>query len=546
MSQADPEPATAAAGARPPDGFAEALRRHLEASLGRPVRCIETHISWVLLDGEHAWKLKKPVRLGFLDFGSAEVRERFCHEELRLNRRLAPGLYLDVVPIRGSRDRPRIDGGGPPVDHAVRMRQFPAGALLDERLASGRLEPEQVDRLARRIADFHAAAPVAGPATEFGSAATIEAATSRVLDALAGAAPDPRIAPLRAWCEAEALRLRPEFGRRKAQGKVRECHGDLHLANAVVLGDDDVTAFDCIEFDPALRWIDLQSEVAFLVMDLLAHGRADLGFRFLDTWLESSGDHEGVTVLRYYLVYRALVRAMVAAIRAGQAARRGPGGAAGPGVPPETGGPRETGAPAGAPDYLSLAERLSRSRDPRLLITHGLSGSGKSHAARLLLGPAGAIRLRSDVERKRLFGLRALEPSAPRVPGGIYREQDTERTYARLLELAGVALDAGWPVIVDAAFLRAGERAAFRRAAQARGVPFAILRCNADPELLRARVAARGREGDDPSEADLSVLEGQLRGREPLQADELPFAIEVDSAGEIDPRALAEAWRARS
>ena len=526
MPRTDSTPATQDADTTSaPDGFAQALRRHLGSALGRPVRCIETHISWVLLDGEHAWKLKKPVRLGFVDFASAAVRERSCREELRLNRRLAADLYLDVVPIRGSRERPRIDGDGPVIDHAVRMREFPPGALLSERLAAGRLDGPDVDRLAARVAAFHESLPaldvVAGDDIGFGSAAHVQAATGRVLETLAQRLDDPRVGRLRAWCEAEGARLRPVFERRRRAGKVREGHGDLHLANAVVLGDD-VTAFDCIEFDPGLRWIDLQSEVAFLAMDLMAHDRADLAFRFLDTWLAHSGDYEGVPVLRYYLVYRALVRAMVAAIRAGQTAR--------------------ADAPAAAPDYLALADRLARLRDPRLLITHGLSGSGKSHLAAQLLERAGALRLRSDVERKRLFGLRPHESSASGVGRGIYRPGDSERTYARLLALATIVLEAGWPVIVDATFLRAAERDAFRAAARERGLPFAILHCRAAAELLRARVGDRERQGRDPSEAGLAVLERQLASREPLRADERELAIEVDTGGPVDVGALAQSW----
>lgn len=547
MPQTDSTPATqGAAEGSAPNGFAQALRRHLVSTLGRPVRCIETHISWVLLDGEHAWKLKKPVRLGFLDFGSAEVREKFCHEELRLNRRLAPDLYLDVIAIRGSREQPRIDGSDPPIDHAVRMRQFPSGALLSERLAAGRLDGADIDRLATRIAAFHEGAPAVGAdagALEgggsddgFGSAAHIEAATARVLDALAGEFDDRRVDRLRAWCEAEGARLRPAFERRRAEGKVRECHGDLHLANAVVLGDE-VTAFDCIEFDPDLRWIDVQSEVAFLAMDLMAHARSDLAFRFLDAWLACSGDYEGVPVLRYYLVYRALVRAMVAAIRAGQ---RAAGDA-----PTTAPADAPAAAPAGAPDYLALADRLAHLRDPRLLITHGLSGSGKSHLAARLLEQAGALRLRSDVERKRLFGLRPLASSGSGPGAGIYRPEDSRRTYARLLALATIALDAGWPVIVDATFLRAAERDAFREAARARGLPFAILHCRADADLLRERVRAREQGGSDPSEAGLAVLERQLANQEPLRADERPLAIEVDSGQPVDVGAWAARWSRR-
>ena len=231
------------------------------------------------------------------------------------------------------------------------------------------------------------------------------------------------------------------------------------------------TAFDCLEFDPALRWIDVFSDIAFLVMDLLAHGRGDLAFRFLNAYLDDSGDHAGLPVLRWYLVYRALVRALVARIRSGQ------------------------GGAAGGPDHLALALRLATEGDARLLITHGVSGSGKSWVAQRLLQQAQAIRLRSDVERKRLFGLRALDASASLVSGGIYGQGATQRTYAHLREVAAVALAAGQRVIVDAAFLRRNERDEFRRLAQACRVPFTLLHCTAPHELLRQRVQARGARG---------------------------------------------------
>ena len=500
-----------------PGRLADALRRALQVSTGRPVRAIETHISWVLLDGEFAWKIKKPVRLGFLDFAELSTRRRLCDEELRLNRRLAPQLYLEVVPIAGSVDAPRLGGDGAAIEYAVKMRQFAPGALLSERLEAGTLAPQHLDRLAQRLAAFHDAAPVAAAELAYGSAARIEADTAQVLDGLAPLVGAATLADLREQLTAQARALRDGFERRRSAGRVREGHGDLHLANAVVLGDE-VTAFDCIEFDPGLRWIDVASDLAFLVMDLLAHGRQDLAYRFLDAWLAASGDHDALPVLRYYIAYRALVRALVARIRAGQ------------------------GATAAGPDYLALAQRLSCEHDARLLITHGLSGSGKSYLSQRLLERAGAIRLRSDVERKRLFGLRAPDSAVAPPGAGIYAADVSQRTYERLLALAQVALDAGFPTIVDATFLRRPQRDAFRRFAQARGLPFAILHCRADPALLRQRVAARHAGRADASDADLAVLERQLAVHDALADDERAVAIEIDTGQVLDVAAIATRW----
>ncbi len=525
----------------------EPLRRHLEFSFGRPVALVETHISWVLLDGEHAWKIKKPIRLGFLDFSQLQTRRRYCEEELRLNRRLAPSLYLDVVAVRGTPAEPRLDGDAPAFEYALRMKQFAAGSLFSERLAAGTLEPQHVDRFARRLADFHREAPSCGADEDWGSPERVRADTAGTLDRLAAMHRDAAwIATLRGRLDGEAVRLERRFAQRKADGWIREGHGDLHLANVVVL-DDDVTAFDCIEFDPGLRWIDVQNDAAFLAMDLLAHERGDLGWRFVDAWLAENGDYEGAGLLRYYMAYRALVRALVAGIRAQQGGSRAAGagqrtGGAGPEQRTAAAGPEQRTAAAG-PDYAGLASRLLDSDDPRLIIAFGLSGSGKSYVSQRLLEHAGAIRLRSDVERKRLFGLHALEASHAGPGQGIYRADASQRTYDRLLALAGTTLDAGWPTIVDATFLRAGDRDRFRALARERAVPFAILHCHADPMLLRQRVLAREAAGGDASEAGLAVLERQFATHEALRDDERALAIDVDPQAPLDVAALAASWR---
>ena len=520
----------------------QALRAYLQADTGQPVTLVETHISWVLLAGRLAYKLKKPVRLPFVDFSTLALRRHFCHEELRLNSRLAPALYLGVLPVYGTPQAPLIGtlhdnnteegrGAGKPIDYLVCMQRFAPNALLSEQLAAGSLRPQHLDGLALRLADFHRAAPqlekslepLLAPPAGSADVAQHEAQPVRaVLNQLQAACDLLPLAALRTWVEAQLPALQEVFLARRQAGALREGHGDLHLANAVLIGDE-ATAFDCIEFDPVLRWIDVMSDVAFLTMDLKAHGRPDLAFHFLDAYLQCSGDYGGLRVLRFYEVYRALVRALVACVRSQNA---------GLALPATV-----------APDYLACAQHLmgAAARTGRLLITHGLSGSGKSHIAGQLLAAAGAIRLRSDVERKRLFGLDALQRSADHALD-IYTPQANRLTRARLEAGARAALQAGYPVIVDAAFLRRAERRVFQALAAELGVPFSLLHCRASEAQLRQRVAARSASGMDASEADLRVLQGQLANYEPLDAHERAAALEVVTDQPVDMAALCARW----
>ena len=508
-----------------------ALRVSLGALQSGPVELVETHLSWVLLTDRHAYKLKKPLQLPFVDFSTLAARRHFCQEELRLNRRLAPSVYLNVVEVRDCVDGPVFGGDGPLLDVAVKMRRFDDSALWSARLAAGDLASSDVDQLAQRLADFHRDAAVASVQSGFGSPAVHERVTGRLIDAIdawhaghAAAAATARDWPvLREWLHEQRLALAPRFEARRRDGRVRECHGDLHLANLLQLGNE-ATAFDGIEFDPELRWIDVMNDIAFVAMDLMAHNERGLAFRFVDAYLEATGDHDGLPAFRFYLAGRALVRALVAAIAETQG-RHAPSG-------------------LGTADYLALAMRLSRETDARLAITHGLPGAGKSFVSRGLLEAAGAIRVRSDVERKRLFGLGALQSSKGLVTAAIYDSESTSRTYARVLEVARVALVAGWPVIVDAAFLLAAERSNFAALAKELCVPFNILDCRAALPLLRERLEQRELKGGDASEADVAVLERLRAVTEPLTKAERILAIAIDAGQPLSAAALAERWRA--
>ena len=505
------------------------------------VTLIETHISYVLLTGHFAYKIKKAVDFGFLDFSTLEKRRLFCAEELRLNRRLAPQLYLAVVPICGTVREPRIgndvDDGFDrcasieaieTIEYAVKMVEFPQSALLDGRLARADLGAQQIDALADVVAEFHAQAASASPAGEFrafGAPAVIwrmAADNFGQLPAEPGDAADAaRLATLEDWSRNEYAQLEAWFAERRRAGFGRECHGDLHLGN-VALIDGKPVIFDCIEFNPELRWIDVVSEVAFLYMDLAERGRADFAQRFINRYLETCGDYAGLRGLSFYLVYRALVRAKVASLRAaqegGQDARR----------------QFEIRA-----QYLAFAERAILPRPRQLLLMHGVSGAGKTWVSQAVLERLGALRLRSDVERKRLCGLPALARSASAVAGGRYDEATTRATYRRLAERASEVIAAGFPVLVDAACLQRWQREIFFDLTEQLGVPLRIISCRADDATLRRRIVTREQSDCDASEAGLSVLDHQLQHNDPLSAAEQEVAIVFDSARDSLEQLLA-------
>ncbi len=483
---------------------------------------LETHISWVILTGKHAYKIKKPVNLGFVDFTTLEARRRCCEEEIRLNRRLAPSLYEAVVKITGNVGDPRIDGDDATLEYGVRMREFPQSALASLMLSNGTLTGTHIDALAGRIAAFHGGIGIAALGSPYGAPETVIAAARDNFDTL-----DPlltnetmraRLVELRAWTEREYNERLPLFTARQAEGYVRECHGDLHLGNIVIL-DDRLTPFDCIEFNAGLRWIDVMSEVAFLVMDLLDHGRADFAYRFLNAYLAAADGYSGINVLRFYLVYRALVRAKVHALRA----RLG-----------EVADAERDRLIAASQMYVELARRCAQGAQgvpPAIILMHGLSGSGKSVLAQALAERAGAILLRSDIERKRLSDLTPLARSGSTLASGIYTTSLTLTTYNRLLDLARVSVTAGYAVIVDATFLKRQQRDLFCREAHTRRIPFIIVDVVAPDIVLHARIAARLAAKIDASEADQEVLTHQTLNSEALTATESSAVLCIDTAG---------------
>ncbi len=507
-------------------GLPALLRAMLEPTFyphpAATVELIQTHISWVFLAGDFAYKVKKPVDFGFLDFTSLDQRKHYCERELELNRRLSPELYLEVLPICRHAGAYSLGGAGKPIEYCLKMVRFAQADVLDQRLSHGAFEPEWMDELASDVARFHARAETSETIRRFGGIDFLQEHVEtifRVAGQHLGEVISPdELASLEIH-SSEFLKAHTEaYKQRQKAGFIRACHGDLHLKN-IAMHEGHPCIFDCIEFNDEFRMIDTMNDTAFLVMDCIARGRPDLGYRFLSRYLEHTGDYEGLQLLPLYLTYRAGVRGKVACLLAAdghldkekrheqlQEAHH-----------------YFTLAPsfvdkkaAGRLDGRKSARRV-RGMDapnhmpaPRLFVIGGLSGSGKSHLSLVGAGKIPAIVIRSDATRKRLTR------KYPDLP--LYGSEMNARTYDAMFEAGRTALEAGFSVILDATFLRSEDRDQARNIAKEARAECHILWLDIDAETLRQRIQKRGRA--DVSDADITVLERQLAGhRRPSEPD---------------------------
>jgi hypothetical protein len=472
-------------------------------------------MSWVVLTGLFAYKVKKPVRYAFIDASTLERRRFLCEEELRLNRRFTPDLYLDVVPIVRDRDQLKVGGHGDPVEFAVRMHEFDPSQELAAQLEQDKVTTQEMDAFATQIAKAHLRAAVTTAEDQFGTFKKIHAAMLANFSLLRTHLGSPQelklLERLATWTADSLARLEPLIHSRRQTGMVRECHGDLHARN-IVRWRRQWLPFDCLEFDPDLRWVDVMSDVAFLFMDLMSRRREDLAHEFLSHYLEETGDYEGLRLLPLYAAYLALVRAKVDALGA------------------ETAGPDERQAlELRLAERLATAVRFMGAEPPALVIMHGVTASGKSWLSERLVSGLHAVRIRSDLERKRLAGIAPLAQRRLGIGEGDYSAAMMQRTYERLLECAESALDGARNVIVDATFLDPAYREMFQSLALRRRCRFLIVSCMSDAATLETRLATRARSNLDPSEATRAVLDQQLRYHQPLTAEELRHAVQVDT-----------------
>lgn len=479
----------------------------------------QTHISYVVLAGEDVFKLKKAVRFAFLDFSTLALRRHFCHEEVRLNRRLAPDMYLGVVGIvpRGAGFVVGAEDDPEAVEYAVHMRRLPEDRTLDRLLAAGRVTAAMIERVAERLTAFHAKA-AAGPAiAAYGDPEAVwgvmignYAATSVYRNVSIPAFDDDAIQTF-----AASFRRRHDalLRRRQAEARIRDCHGDLHVQH--ICFTDGLVIFDCIEFNPRLRYCDVASEVAFLAMDLEAHGAADLGRHFTAHYAALAGDPDLRGLLPFYMCHRAYIRGQVDSMKATQ---------------PEVGDAERATALASAQRHFTLAYRYTWMETPCLVVVTGLSGTGKSTVAARLAARTGWTHLNSDRIRKELAGM---DPTARPAPGPeserLYSPAFSARTYRALFDGAEVGLGAGQGVIVDATFTRRVDRDTARALARRSGVPLLVVECRCSDAEVSRRLAARARDDRDASDATWAVYLDQQRHADPYTDDERDTLLPVST-----------------
>jgi hypothetical protein len=485
---------------------------------------VETHISWIFLTEPFAYKIKKPLDLGFLDFSTIAKRRHYCYEELRLNQRLCPEIYLSVVPVVQSGETILVDAEGEIIDYAVKMVQFDRTMELDRMLSQKLLKEKHIDHLAIMIARFHISQPPVPDESSFGHPDNVLKPMlhnfTTIEPIISGKIEIDQLAQLKTVTVQKHQQLYNLLLQRKNNGFIRQCHGDMHTGN-MVLWKKRIFIFDCIEFNESLSNIDVISDLAFLFMDLEHGGAPELAWRLLNNYLTETADYTALPLLSFYALYRAMVRAKVTAIRYEQTAD-------------------STKTKAILEEHRSYIDRAldySLSKKPMLIITFGVSGSGKTVVSGKIAQAMRCIHIRSDIERKRLAGLKSLERN--RDSNALYTENFNLQTYRKLLDLATLCIHAELSVIVDATFIKMSNRKMFLELAEELKIPFRILHFFAPDELLMERVRNRSLIGNDASDANTDVLAKQLEQQEKLTAEESSVALAINTEHKVDAAAVA-------
>lgn len=487
-----------------------------------PVQLIQTHASFVLLTGDYTYKIKKPVNFGFMDYSTLEKRQHFCTQELLMNRRTAPEIYLEVLPIvqtgdsfQLGTDSPALTPAQVAVEYALKMREFSQDSLFLSLLERGLLTAQLMADLGREVAKFHSTAVTNSYIRTFGELGQIRTAIDNNYQVsqkyIGGPQTQTQYQETKDYTDAFFVENNDLFKQRIVNNKIRECHGDLHLRN-IALWQDKILLFDCIEFNEPFRFVDVMYDVAFTVMDLESRGRRDLGNVFVNTYVEQTGDWEGLQVLSLYLSRQAYVRAKVTSLMLDDAS---------------VSIAEKVQISQTAADYYKLAWEYTKPRRGKLTLMSGLSGSGKSTAARYLARRIGAIHIRSDAVRKHLGGI----PVNERGGQDLYSDEMTALTYGRLLELGIMLAQRGWDVILDAKFDRQNLRTDAINLAQSRGLPLQIVYCTAPMTVLRERLQQRT---GDIADATAELLSSQQVAFEPFTELEQISVNIVDTAQDLE------------
>ncbi|WP_024545565.1 bifunctional aminoglycoside phosphotransferase/ATP-binding protein [Picosynechococcus sp. NKBG15041c] len=483
------------------------------------IALVQTHVSYVFLTGDYAYKLKKAVNFGFLDFSTLSQRQHFCEVELELNRALTPDLYLDVLPITYDGQTYAFNGAGEVVEYAVKMRQFPQENLLSEMFAAGTLTEAHMVQLGEAVANFHQSAITNDYILSFGEIAKIRQAIDENY-----AQTEKYIGPVQTTGRFEQTKAFTDnffgsrediFAQRRQDKKIKECHGDLHLRN-ICLWQDKIQLFDRIEFNEPFRFVDTMYDVAFTVMDLDARGAGALGNAFLNTYVERTGDWEGLQVLPLYLSRQAYVRAKVTSFLLDDQA-----------IAPDA----KAAAAQTANEYYELAWQYTQRPQGKVILMCGLSGSGKSTVAQAGARRWDGIQIRSDAVRKHLAGL----PLDEKGDETLYSAAMTEQTYDRLQALGLLLAKQGFTVILDAKYDKVVQRKNVINACATAGIPCQILHCQAPLPVLAQRVTARTA---DISDATADLLAVQQQDFEPFTSEEMAFVKTLDTTQ--SPEAIAQ------
>lgn len=480
-----------------------------------PIELIQTHVSYVLLTGDYAYKLKKPVNFGFLDYSTLELRKHFCDEELRLNQRGAGELYLEVLPITGDELQYQLGGTGQAGEYVLKMRAFPQESLFISMFEQGQVNESLMEELGRVVAEYHAHAQTNDYIRKFGEVAqvrqSIDENYQQTSKYIGGPQSKAQFEETKQYTDRFFEERSQLFNSRIENNWIRECHGDLHLRN-ICLWHDKILLFDCIEFNEPFRFVDVMYDVAFASMDLEARQRKDLANAFLNTYVEQTGDWEGLQLLPLYLSRQAYVRAKVNSFLLDD-----------PGVPDAV----KEEAKATAAAYYRQASEYTKPGIGQLILMSGLSGAGKSTVARQLARKEGAIHIRSDAVRKHLGKI----PLQQRGGDELYTAEMTQKTYDRLLSLGILLASQGFTVILDAKYDRSRLRGEAIAQAKSHQIPLQILHCTAPHEVLKQRLQQRT---GDIADATADLLASQQAAAEPFSEAEQPYVKTFDTTQPIE------------